>query len=193
MPTSLTSTYLLPAVLLNPVVILHGFNTFMSHVTPAATVVVSTSQHQWLENLGPVSARGYYLDVHSNEQLCWGYTMLIVVVQILAYGTVSDERVRRKSARAAKAARERKASEEQKVPFGEERIASQKTASTVMNGHEDESALTPNHANKNVMKEIPNGQLSSTYLNCKALKGKMEIFHTEESTPELSSEEEMIL
>lgn len=165
----------------------------MSHFIPATTLAVSTSKHQWLENLGPPVSAGPYFDVHNNEQLCWGYTMIMVLVQILAYGRVSDERDRKRSARAAvKAARERKIALEEDMTREEERISLESLA-PVMNGHAAEHALTGLTPNKNVMKELVNGQSLPTRSNGKAVNGKLETYHIEESTPEPSSEEETIV
>ncbi len=60
-----------------------------------------------MESIGPVRNAAPYLDVHADDQLCWSYTAVMVVVQILAFGRVNDNRVRRKSAKAAKLERER--------------------------------------------------------------------------------------
>lgn len=32
------------------------------------------------------------MDVHASDNLCWGYTALLVVLQIFAFGRVSKER-----------------------------------------------------------------------------------------------------
>jgi hypothetical protein len=101
MPTSITSYYVLPAIILNPVVILHGINTILAHLLPP-TLSTSTSCRPWLEQFGPSADTSPYLDVHANEQLCWSYTLVMVGVQILAFGRVGDNRVKRKSAKAAK-------------------------------------------------------------------------------------------
>ncbi|KAK0119857.1 hypothetical protein ONS95_011287 [Cadophora gregata] len=105
MPT-LTTTYLLPAILLNPAFVLHLFNTFVSHMMPPPPSV-SLSPHPFMESLGPVRNAPPYLDMHADDQLCWGYTVVMVLVQVLAFGRVSDNRVQRKSAKAAKLEREK--------------------------------------------------------------------------------------
>lgn len=101
MPTSFTSSYLLPAIVLNPVIILHGFNTFMSHLIPPA-FTASTSHCQWLESIGPLPGSTPYADVHVSDRLCWSYTFVMVFVQVLAFGQVNENRIQRKSARARK-------------------------------------------------------------------------------------------
>jgi hypothetical protein len=92
---SLSTTYILPAVLLNPPVLLHLINTFISHFLQS-TPSVSVSPHPRLESLGPVPGSKPYFDMHANDQLCWHYTAFIVVVQLLAMGSVQDNRRKRK-------------------------------------------------------------------------------------------------
>lgn len=105
MPTFKTS-YLVPAILLNPAFILHLFNTFTSYFVPPP-YTVSVSPHPFMESLGPLPGTKLAIDVHANEQLCWSYTAVMVLVQCLAFGRVQNNRVRRKSAKAAKIERER--------------------------------------------------------------------------------------
>ena len=104
---SLSSTYLIPAIILNPALILHLINTFHSHMMPPPTTI-SYSAHPIIEGLGPLPGSTPYMDMHADDTLCWRYTILMVFVQLLAFGRVSDNRVQRKTARAAaKAERER--------------------------------------------------------------------------------------
>jgi hypothetical protein len=106
MPT-LSSSYLLPAILLNPAFILHLINTYASHVMPPPHTI-SHSPHPVMESLGPLPGSTPFLDMHADDRLCWRYTILMVVVQLLSFVRVSDNRGRRKSAReAAKLERER--------------------------------------------------------------------------------------
>ncbi|KAH7354920.1 hypothetical protein BKA65DRAFT_231006 [Rhexocercosporidium sp. MPI-PUGE-AT-0058] len=128
MPT-LSTTYLLPAILLNPAFVLHLFNTFISHMMPPPPSV-SHSPHPFMESIGPVRNAPPYLDMHADEQLCWGYTAVMVLVQVLAFGRVSDNRVRRKSAKAAKLERERIRKEKLEKTVEERKIAALK-----INGH----------------------------------------------------------
>lgn len=181
MPTSLTSNYLLPAVLFNPVVILHGFNTICSHMTPTAHVV-STSNYQWLENLGPSVASGPYFDVHSNEQLCWGYTILMVLVQVLAYGTVNDNRDQRKIAKAAA-----KAERERKIAMEKERMLPKLPEAESMNGHG--AIHEPLH---NVSNKVTNGTLPN-HFGCISPTDGIEAQDSDGNTTEFSSEEETIV
>jgi hypothetical protein len=184
--TSLSSTYLIAAVLLNPVVILHGFNTFCSHFI-SCTLPDSASNHQWLENFGPAASLGPCFDVHNNGQLCLGYTALMVLVQILAYGKVNDTRVRKRSARAAaKAERERKAA-----------LKNQKSASqactTTINGHVSESDNPQNTTFSQYTKNAMNGISPTVHDECEGQRSKEDKQHIEDSTTEPSSEEETIV
>ncbi|EKD18279.1 hypothetical protein MBM_03272 [Drepanopeziza brunnea f. sp. 'multigermtubi' MB_m1] len=105
MPT-ITSNYILPAIFLNPAVILHLINTFLSHIIPPPPSI-SHSPHPFFESLGPLRNAAVQLDMHADDQLCWSYTALMVLVQILAFGRVNDNRVRRNVAKAAILERER--------------------------------------------------------------------------------------
>jgi hypothetical protein len=188
MPTSLTSTYLLPAVLLNPIVILHGLNTFLYHWIPSAHAL-SASKHQWLENLGPTRGNSLpYFDIHDNEHLCWGYTLLMVAVQVLAYGTVNDNRVRRKSARAAA-----KAEREKKIALEAERKVSKQAAAMTMNGHGTGLDGTLETCNE-VIGVLSNGQ-PLKYVDATFPDGELKIndFEVGSTSSETSSEEETIV
>lgn len=86
---SLTRTYLLPAILLNPVLILHTFNTIASRM-PTTLAAVSVPQ-QPMPFYGPTATSPYF-DVHANDNLCWSYTVFMVGVQLVAFGKVSGNR-----------------------------------------------------------------------------------------------------
>jgi hypothetical protein len=104
---NLSTSYLLPAVLLNPAFILHLINTYVSHMWPPP-LTISHSPHPFMESLGPLPGSKPYLDMHDDETLCWRYTAVMVIVQVFSFIRVSDNRVRRRSAReAAKLERER--------------------------------------------------------------------------------------
>lgn len=103
---SLSSTYLIPAILLNPAFVLHLINTFVSHLLPSPPASASVSPHAFMQKLGPVGTQPY-LDMHTDDQLCWSYTAIMVFVQILAFGRVQDNRVKKKSAKAARVERDR--------------------------------------------------------------------------------------
>lgn len=104
---SLSSTYLLPAILLNPAFILHLINTFVSHIIPPVPDIPSVSPHPTFETLGPVPGATPYMDMHADDQLCWRYTAIMVFVQLLAFGRIQDNRVQIKAKRAAKVEKEK--------------------------------------------------------------------------------------
>ncbi|KAI9850716.1 MAG: hypothetical protein M1838_005207 [Thelocarpon superellum] len=86
---TLTNTYLLPAILLNPVLLLHTLNTIVSRLPSAfPSIAMDVSP---LPRYGP-HATLPYLDVHANDNLCWSYTAFMVGVQLLAFGRVSGMR-----------------------------------------------------------------------------------------------------
>jgi hypothetical protein len=103
---SLTTTYLIPALFLNPAFVLHIINTFVSHFVPPPPTI-SHSPHPFMESIGPVPGSTLYLDMHADDALCWRYTALMVVVQLLAFGRVSDNRGQRRAKKAARLERER--------------------------------------------------------------------------------------
>ncbi|KAK2624470.1 hypothetical protein QTJ16_006420 [Diplocarpon rosae] len=103
---AITSTYLLPAILLNPAFVLHLINTFISHMMPPPPSI-SHSPHQFMESIGPLRNAAPCLDMHADYRLCWSYTAVMVVLQIFAFGKVSNNRVRGTSVKAAKLERER--------------------------------------------------------------------------------------
>jgi hypothetical protein len=94
----ISTTYLLPAIILNPAFILHLINTFFSHYMPPPPTI-SYSPHPFMESLGPLPGTTLALDMHANDQLCWGYTAIMVIAQVFAFGKVSDNRIARKAAR----------------------------------------------------------------------------------------------
>ncbi|KAL2070597.1 hypothetical protein VTL71DRAFT_13623 [Oculimacula yallundae] len=128
MPT-LSTTYLIPAILLNPAFVLHLLNTFISHMIPPPPSV-SHSPHPFMESIGPIRNAPPYLDMHADEQLCWGYTVVMVLVQVFAFGRVNDNRVLRKSAKAAKLEREKLRKEKL-----EKTVVDRKPAALKANGH----------------------------------------------------------
>lgn len=95
MPTNLTTTYLLPAILLNPVLFLHSLNTILSRILPpvlaAAATTTPPAQQLPFCHLGP-SPTSPHLDMHVSDNLCWSYTVFMVFAQLLAFGRVSQRR-----------------------------------------------------------------------------------------------------
>lgn len=93
MRTSFTSSYILPGIVLNPLIVLHGFNTYASHYIPSAiATVASSSRYKWFEDYGSQGNQIPYFYVHSHDSLCWSYTAVMVVVQVLAYIKIVDSR-----------------------------------------------------------------------------------------------------
>lgn len=136
MPT-LSTTYLIPAILLNPAFVLHLVNTFVSHLVPPSPPVISHSPHPFMESLGPVPGSTLYWDMHADDGLCWRYTAIMVVVQVLAFGRVQDNRVQRRDRKAAKAERERSRREEMERMGAQERMLGAKAMNGGMDGAQD--------------------------------------------------------
>ncbi|KAI9892821.1 MAG: hypothetical protein M1814_000980 [Vezdaea aestivalis] len=86
-PSSLTRTYLLPALLLNPVLVLHSLNTMLAHALPSTTPPTS-----WI-GAPPANA---VLDMHASGRVCWSYTLVMVCAQLVAFGRVSAGREERR-------------------------------------------------------------------------------------------------
>jgi len=91
-----TSSYFLPAIFLNPVVILHSMNTYFSYRFPPISTL-STSHHPTMEKYGPLPGSMPFFDVHGSENLCWTYTLIMVFAQLFAYTNISSRRLRKKS------------------------------------------------------------------------------------------------
>jgi len=92
----ITSSYFLPAVILNPVVMLHAVNTYFAYTFPP-TLSVSASPHSTIGKFGPSPGSAPYFDVHSSDQVCWTYTIIMVIAQVLTYIKVVGNRVERKA------------------------------------------------------------------------------------------------
>lgn len=83
-------SYLLPAIFLNPVLFLHNVNTILSRILPPIVVPVARQPPPFSE-FGP-SANHPHLDIHSSELFCWSYTVIMVFVQLVVYGRISQLR-----------------------------------------------------------------------------------------------------
>ena len=81
---SIMLSFLLPAVILNPVICLHGVNAILSRVLPPIAVPNATTKSAPYYPLGP-SAENPHLDIHASDTLCWSYTALMVVLQLAAF------------------------------------------------------------------------------------------------------------
>ncbi|MCJ1395554.1 hypothetical protein MMC18_008440 [Xylographa bjoerkii] len=90
MHPALTTTYLIPAILLNPILFLHSLNTILSRILPPIVAAVPIQPSPY-STLGP-SANYPHLDVHASDNLCWSYTVVMVCAQLVAFGSVSQAR-----------------------------------------------------------------------------------------------------
>ncbi|KAM0138969.1 hypothetical protein ACHAO1_003301 [Botrytis cinerea] len=104
--TFLSTTYLIPGILLNPAFVLHLINTFISHLVPPPSRM-SASPHPIFESLGPLPGSQWALDMHEDDALCWRYTAVMVVIQMWIFGRVSGNRISMKDAKAVRIERER--------------------------------------------------------------------------------------
>ena len=77
--------------------------------------VATSSLFPSFEVLGPPGNQTPYLDMHKDDALCWKYTALMVVVQVLAYSKVCDNREIRKLAKKAKREQKLKLAEMEKA------------------------------------------------------------------------------
>lgn len=60
-----------------------------------------------MESLGPVPGTSLYFNMHTDNKLCWHFTAIMVVAQILAFGKISENRNAKKRAKAATLEREK--------------------------------------------------------------------------------------
>ena len=90
MHPAISTTYIVPAIFLNPVLFLMSLNTILSRILPPIDIN-DAKQPPPHSTLGP-SAEHPHLDVHASENLCWGYTAFIVCAQLAAYGRVGFRR-----------------------------------------------------------------------------------------------------
>ena len=87
---SLYANYLLPAIFLNPILFLHSLNTILSRILPPIQVMGSFQPPPY-SDLGP-SACHPHLDVHYSDNLCWSYTIVMVIAQLFAFDRVTQVR-----------------------------------------------------------------------------------------------------
>lgn len=104
MHPALSTSYLLPAIFLNPVLFLHGLNTILSRIIPPILEVRMPVQPPPYSTFGP-SANHPHLDVHASDNLCWSYTVVMVCAQLMAFGRVHRLREEGKEERRLKKAR----------------------------------------------------------------------------------------
>jgi len=87
---ALSTSYLLPAVLLNPILILHTLNSLLCRLLPS---FADQPLPTWSDptTWGPHGTPPY-LDVHSSANFCWVYTICMVCLQLFAFEKVSQGR-----------------------------------------------------------------------------------------------------
>ena len=90
MHPAISRSYVVPAIVLNPVLFLMILNTILAHTLPPI-VIDSATQPTQRSSFG-FSVEHPHLDIHASENLCWGYTALIVFVQLAAYRRVGIRR-----------------------------------------------------------------------------------------------------
>ena len=90
MHPALSKNYIVPGLLLNPILFLWSVNTILSRLLPPI-VVNAAVQPLPFYPLGP-SAEHPHLDIHSSERICWSYTAFIVCANLAAFGRVNERR-----------------------------------------------------------------------------------------------------
>jgi len=104
MHTSLSTSYILPAIFLNPVLFLHSVNAILARILPPIIIDAAVQPPPYYSR-GP-SAEHPHINVHASERLCWSYTVFMVCAQLVAFRRVSmhrearRERVRRRKEKA---------------------------------------------------------------------------------------------
>lgn len=93
--SSISRNYVLPALILNPILFLHSLNTILSRILPPVVVQGALVQPLPYSSKGP-SAEHPHMDVHASDRLCWSYTIFMVGMQLVAFGRVSMSRTQRR-------------------------------------------------------------------------------------------------
>lgn len=86
----LSANYVVPAVLLNPILFLHSVNALLSRLLPPISVDAPIQPSPYYP-LGP-SGEHPHLNMHTNDNLCWSYTIVMVFAQLVAFGRISRQR-----------------------------------------------------------------------------------------------------
>ncbi|KAL9099367.1 MAG: hypothetical protein Q9163_005128 [Psora crenata] len=103
MHPSLSTSYILPAIVLNPILFLHSLNALLARLLPPIMIDATVQPPPYYAR-GP-SAEHPHLDIHASDRLCWGYTVLMVCAQLVAFRRVSirreekEQRARRRKER----------------------------------------------------------------------------------------------
>ncbi|KAI9763343.1 MAG: hypothetical protein M1840_000608 [Geoglossum simile] len=118
---ALSTSYLLPAVLLNPVLILHTLNSLLCRLLPS---FADQPLPTWSDptTWGPHGTPPY-LDVHSSANFCWAYTICMVCLQLFAFERVSQGRCD---------AREKVEAEAREVAASKDEVTARNNVATLM-------------------------------------------------------------
>ena len=90
MHPSISMSYIIPAIFLNPVIFIHGVNTILSRILPPV-VAANPVRPPAYSTFGPAAVH-QHVDVQSSENLCWTYTIFMICAQLVAYNNVSQRR-----------------------------------------------------------------------------------------------------
>ena len=94
-PTATTLyNLILPTIFLNPVLFLHSLNTILTKLLPTMNGYEGNSAQP-------------HLDIHASESLCWGYTVLIVWAQMVAFLRFDRLREEQEKARSRKGGKQK--------------------------------------------------------------------------------------
>ena len=95
--SSLSRSYVIPALFLNPILFLHSVNAILSRILDPIFIHNVAVQPAPYTVKGP-SAQHPHLDIHASDQLCWSYTLVMVGVQLIAFSGIQTRRERWKEA-----------------------------------------------------------------------------------------------
>ena len=144
MHPTLSKNYLVPGLLLNPILFLWSVNTILSRLLPPI-VVNAAVQPPPFYPLGP-SAEHPHLDIHSSERICWSYTAFIVCANLAAFGRVNGRRQEAKERARLRKERARKTLIEMKLVNGVEKDVNGPSIlinRSMRHDEEDSAALQP--------------------------------------------------
>ena len=116
MHPALSTNYVVPGLLLNPVLLLWSINTILSRCLPPLLVDAATHSPPYY-TFGP-SAEHPHINVHASESLCWSYTAFIVCANLAAFGRVSGRREESKERARLKKEQARKMKPEARLANG---------------------------------------------------------------------------